>query len=183
MSINKKITATVLVIVVFVIGFLLGDYVDNSEPDYLESYDEMVEAVESTETVLTKLYPSGCTDNEDAVNCEVLFDNDYRTTDNWTVVGEKCEDSVVEVTLEGIHYVEFVVIDKFLKSTSSNVEKFAVETTTSKKIFNLNNEGQNWIDINEEVFLLKFSIESLYESSQLSDDCGISEITIFGRDS
>tara|TARA_B100001093_G_C25913048_1_gene629403 strand:- start:156 stop:293 length:138 start_codon:yes stop_codon:yes gene_type:complete len=29
----------------------------------------------------------------------------------------------------------------------------------------------------------KFSIESLYESSQLSEDCGISEITIFGRDS
>ena len=183
MSVNKRITVAVLVIAVFVVGFFLGDYVGNSEPNYLERYDEMVEAVESTEKILTKLYLSGCTDNEDGVNCEVLFDNDYRTTDNWTAVVDKCEDSVVEVTLEGMKYVEFVVIEKFLKSTSSNVEKFAVETSTSKKIFKLNNDGQNWIDINEEVFLLTFSIESLYESSQLSEDCGISEIIIFGRDS
>ena len=76
--------------------------------------------------------------------------------------------------------IEFVTIDESVNNTSSNVKEIRIGT----RVFELTGDDSfaEWIDLLEKVGSLEFTILSLYEDPATSTDCGIEEITFYGRD-
>ena len=168
---NNFVKALVLVVV-----FIVGAYV-GSNTNLFNNQEELDDLYEGTEDILKLINPSNCEDENEGANCEALFDEAPTT---WEASSGSCINSTIKVYFDEPKMIEFITIDESLNNTSSNVKEIQIGT----RVFELTGDDSftEWIDLLEKVESLEFTILSLYEDPATSTDCGIEEITFYGRD-
>ena len=174
---NNFVKALVLVIIFFVgayVGSNTSLFNDQEDLDYLEDLDDLYEG---TEDLLKLIKPSNCEDENEGAICTALFDEAPTT---WEVSSGSCINSTIRIYFDEPKMIEFVTIDESVNNTSSNVKEIQIGT----RVFELSNDDSftEWFDLLEKVESLEFTILSLYEDPATSTDCGIEEITFYGRD-
>lgn len=137
-----------------------------------------------SENYLEKKYPVNCKDDENDNICNTLFEFDVKKFFNWTVSNNKCEGSKIEVVFDDYKYIEFIVVSKSLQPTASNVNEFQISDGVQEISFELTKEESEstWVNLNSNVLSLELEILSLYEDSPISSNCGINEISFYGRE-
>jgi len=168
---NNFVKALVLVVV-----FIIGAYVGSNTSLFNDQVD-LDDLYEGTEDLLKLINPSNCEDENEGANCTALFDEAPTT---WEVSSGSCINSTIKVYFDEPKMIEFVTIDESVNNTSSNVKEIQIGT----RVFELSNDDSftEWFDLLEKVESLEFTILSLYEDPATSTDCGIEEITFYGRD-
>ena len=168
---NNFVKALVLVFV-----FIVGTYVGSNTSLFNDQVD-LDDLYEGTEDLLKLINPSNCEDENEGANCTALFDEAPTT---WEVSSGSCINSTIKVYFDEPKMIEFVTIDESVNNTSSNVKEIQIGT----RVFELSSDDSftEWFDLLEKVESLEFTILSLYEETATSTDCGIEEITFYGRD-
>ncbi len=168
---NNFVKALVLVIIFFV-----GAYV-GSNTNLFNDQEELDDLYEGTEDLLTLINPSNCEDENEGANCLALFDEAPTT---WEASSGSCINSTIKIYFDEPKMIEFITIDESVNNTSSNVKEIQIGT----RVFELTGDDSftEWFDLLEKVESLEFTILSLYEDPATSTDCGIEEITFYGRD-
>ena len=168
---NNFVKALVLVVV-----FIVGAYV-GSNTNLFNDQEELDDLYEGTEDILKLINPSNCEDENEGANCVALFDEAPTT---WEASSGSCINSTIKIYFDEPKMIEFITFDESVNNTSSNVKEIQVGT----RVFELtvDDEFTEWIDLLEKVESLEFTILSLYEDPATSTDCGIEEITFYGRD-
>ena len=168
---NNFVKALVLV-VVFIVGAYIG-----SNTSLFNNQEELDDLYEGTEDILKLINPSNCEDENEGANCVALFDEAPTT---WEASSGSCINSTIKIYFDEPKMIEFITFDESVNNTSSNVKEIQVGT----RVFELtvDDEFTEWIDLLEKVESLEFTILSLYEDPATSTDCGIEEITFYGRD-
>ena len=161
---------------VLVVIFFLGAYV-GSNTSLFNDQEELDDLYEGTEDLLRLINPSNCEDGNEGAICTALFDE---APTNWEVSSGSCINSTIKVYFDEPKMIEFVTIDESVNNTSSNVKEIQIGT----RVFELSNDDSftEWFDLLEKVESIEFTILSLYEDPATSTDCGIEEITFYGRD-
>ena len=168
---NNVVKALVLVVIFFV-----GAYVGSNTGLFNDQVD-LDDLYEGTEDLLRSINPSSCEDENEGANCTALFDEAPTT---WEASSGSCINSTIKIYFDEPKMIEFVTIDESVNNTSSNVKEIRIGT----RVFELIGDDSfaEWIDLLEKVESLEFTILSLYEDPATSTDCGIEEITFYGRD-
>ena len=167
---RKNIITLSVAIVIFFIGAYVGantNIFSNEELDF--------------ESALGILYPDQCIDENEGLNCTALFDG---LTTTWETNNDTCVNSSVQFTFSSPQLIEFITIDEAPNMTSNNVKELQISGDFETRIVELTSEDayHEWIDLYETVYILEITILSLYENPATSKDCGIEEITFYGRD-
>ena len=168
---NNFVKALVLVVV-----FIVGAYV-GSNTSLFNNQEELDDLYEGTEDILKLINPSNCEDENEGANCVALFDEAPTT---WEASSGSCINSTIKIYFDEPKMIEFITIDESVNNTSSNVKEIRIGT----RVFELTGDDSftEWFDLLEKVESLEFTILSLYEDPATSTDCGIEEITFYGRD-
>ena len=169
---NNKILKVLVLVVIFFVGAYVG-----SNTNLFNDQEELDDLYEGTEDILKLINPSNCEDENEGANCVALFDEAPTT---WEASSGSCINSTIKIYFDEPKMIEFITFDESVNNTSSNVKEIQVGT----RIFELtvDDEFTEWIDLLEKVESLEFTILSLYEDPATSTDCGIEEITFYGRD-
>jgi len=170
---SKNIVKAVVLVVIFFVGVYVGSNTSlfNDQVDLDDLYD-------GTEDLLKLINPSNCEDENGGANCLALFDEASTT---WKASsGGSCINSTIKIYFDEPKMIEFITIDESVNNTSSNVKEIQVGT----RVFELTGDDSftEWFDLLEKVEVLEFTILSLYEDPAISTDCGIEEITFYGKD-
>jgi len=169
---SKNIVKAVVLIVIFFVGAYIGSNTSlfNDQVDLDDLYD-------GTEDLLKLINPSNCEDENEGANCTALFDEAPTT---WEVSSGSCINSTIKIYFDEPKMIEFITINESVNNTSNNVKEIQIGT----RVFELTGDDSftEWIDLLEKVESLEFTILSLYEDPATSTDCGIEEITFYGRD-
>jgi hypothetical protein len=168
---SKNIVKAVVLIVIFFVGAYIG-----SNTSLFNDQVDLDDFYEGTEDLLKLINPSNCEDENEGAICTALFDEALTT---WEVSSGSCINSTIKVYFDEPKMIEFITIDESLNNTSSNVKEIQIGT----RVFELTNDDSftEWFDLLEKVESLEFTILSLYENPATSTDCGIEEITFYGR--
>ncbi|MEL0103651.1 MAG: hypothetical protein VW920_03010 [Gammaproteobacteria bacterium] len=169
---SKNIVKTVVLIVIFFVGAYIG-----SITSLFNDQVELVDLYEGTEDFLRLINPSNCEDENEGLNCVALFDEAPTT---WEASSGSCVNSSIKIYFDEPKMIEFITIDESVNNTSSNVKEIQI----GSRVFELTGDDSfsEWFDLLEKVESLEFTILSLYENPSTSTDCGIEEITFYGRD-
>ena len=170
---SKNIVKAVVLIVIFFVGAYIG-----SNTSLFNDQVDLNDLYEGTEDLLKLINPSSCEDENEGANCTALFDEAPTT---WKASsGGSCINSTIKIYFDEPKMIEFITIDESVNNTSSNVKEIQIGT----RIFELTGDDSftEWFDLLEMVEALEFTILSLYEDPATSTDCGIEEITFYGRD-
>ncbi len=169
---NNKILKVLVLVVIFFVGAYVG-----SNTNLFNDQEELDDLYEGTEDILKLINPSNCEDENEGANCVALFDEAPTT---WEASSGSCINSTIKIYFDEPKMIEFITFDESVNNTSSNVKEIQVGT----RVFELtvDDEFTEWIDLLEKVESLEFTILSLYEDPATSTDCGIEEITFYGRD-
>ena len=164
---SKNIVKAVVLIAIFFVGAYIG-----SNTSLFNDQVDLDDLYEGTEDLLKLINPSSCEDENEGANCTALFDEAPTT---WEVSSGSCINSTIK-----IYFDEFITINESVNNTSNNVKEIQIGT----RVFELTGDDSftEWIDLLEKVESLEFTILSLYEDPATSTDCGIEEITFYGRD-
>jgi len=170
---SKNILKAAVLVVIFFVGAYVGSNTSlfNDQVDLDNLYD-------GAEDLLKLINPSNCEDENEGANCVALFDEAPTT---WKASsGGSCINSTIKIYFDEPKMIEFITIDESVNNTSSNVKEIQIGT----RIFELTGDDSftEWFDLLEMVEALEFTILSLYEDPATSTDCGIEEITFYGRD-
>lgn len=177
----SKNNVVLLVLVVAVVSSGLTFAILENNP---QTQNELLSNEINSENLLEKKYPAVCTDDENDNICNTLFEFDLKEFTNWTVSNNKCEGSKIEVVFDDYKFIEFIVISKSLQPSASNVNEFQISDGLQKISVELGEVGDDltWIDLNSNVLSLELEILNLYEGSPVSNNCGINEISFYGRE-
>jgi len=169
---SKNIVKAVVLIVIFFVGAYIG-----SNTSLFNDQVDLDELYEGTEDLLKLINPSSCEDENEGANCTALFDEAPTT---WEVSSGSCINSTIKIYFDEPKMIEFITINESVNNTSNNVKEIQIGT----RVFELTGDDSftEWIDLLEKVESLEFTILSLYEDPATSTDCGIEEITFYGRD-
>lgn len=169
---SKNIVKTVVLIVIFFVGAYTG-----SNTSLINNQVDMDDLYEGTEDFLKLINPSNCEDENEGSNCVALFDEAPTT---WEASSGSCINSTIKIYFDEPKMIEFITIDESVNNTSSNVKEIQI----GSRVFELTGDDSfsEWFDLLEKVDSLEFTILSLYENPATSSDCGIEEITFYGRD-
>ena len=169
---SKNIVKAIALIVIFFVGTYIG-----SNTSLFNDQVDLDDLYEGTEDLLKLINPSSCEDENEGANCTALFDEAPTT---WEASSGSCINSTIKVYFDEPKMIEFITIDESVNNTSSNVKEIQIGT----RVFELTGDDSftEWIDLLEKVESLEFTILSLYEDPATSTDCGIEEITFYGRD-
>jgi len=168
---NNNFLKTLVLVVIFFLGAYVG-----SNTSLFDNQEEIIYPDEGIEDILRLINPSNCEDENDGANCLALFDEAPTT---WEANSGSCINSTIKIYFDEPKMIEFVTIDKSVNNTSSNVKEIKIGT----RVFELSSDDSftEWFDLLEKVESLEFTILSLYEDPATSTDCGVEEITFFGK--
>jgi hypothetical protein len=168
---NNNFLKTLVLVVIFFLGAYVG-----SNTSLFDNQEEIIYPDEGIEDILRLINPSNCEDENDGANCLALFDEAPTT---WEANSGSCINSTIKIYFDEPKMIEFVTIDKSVNNTSSNVKEIQIGT----RVFELTSDDSftEWFDLLEKVESLEFTILSLYEDPATSTDCGVEEITFFGK--
>ena len=169
---NNNFVKALVVIIIFFVGAYIG-----ANTSLFDNQEEVIYPAEDTEDILKLINPSNCEDENEGAICTALFDEAPTT---WEVSSGSCINSTIKVYFDEPKMIEFITIDESVNNTSSNVKEIQIGT----RVFELTSDDSftEWFDLLEKVESLEFTILSLYEEPATSTDCGIEEITFYGRD-
>ena len=175
---SKNYKSILLLLVVFTLGLYIGSNsnIFNSEPELQDLFED---------NPLSTIYPSECTDDVDGAICNAVIGTRFSGENTtWMVDNGNCINSSIEVTFAEMKFIEFLTIEETVDATSDNVKEIQFEGTFGKLVVELSmtDDVMEWIDLNEGINTLKITINSIYESTPSSNDCGIENITFYGRD-
>ena len=169
---SKNIVKAVVLIVTFFVGAYIG-----SNTSLFNDQVDLDDLYEGTEDLLKLINPSNCEDENEGAICTALFDEAPTT---WEVSSGSCINSTIKIYFDEPKMIEFITIDESVNNTSSNVKEIQI----GSRVFELTGDDSfsEWFDLLEKIESLEFTILSLYENPATSSDCGIEEITFYGRD-
>ena len=168
---SKNIVKAIALIVIFFVGTYIG-----SNTSLFNDQVNLDDLYEGTGDLLKLINPSNCEDENEGANCVALFDEAPTT---WEASSGSCVNSTIKIYFDEPKMIEFITIDESVNNTSSNVKEIQI----GNRLFELTGDDSftEWIDLLEKVESLEFTIISLYEEPAASTDCGIEEITFYGR--